>query len=391
MSLQQYWLAFIKAAGVLWFLPAILFRFLQYILPEKVLFAAIFWINIFIFLGAFGYLASVLRKRLITLGKKPAVAGILAFVLMFCTGGIGFLVVGFINPKRMQQAQAQFLASLPEEEKKKREMAPRMFGPAVPAPRALGISLKQYWISLGKATGLLLLGTVVPFLLVLFLPIHNNNAGFILLVLLGGLAELGAFWLATRAAAGRFAVLGLPTWLAWVMVPLLVFVTFSVEKTEKSWAFSFYYEYLISFFVALGCINLKSSNAAKKQADTSAGAGPSTAAQKTAPQDVPLENFAPRKRPQFPPLLLAVAAKDIPQMQSLYAADSSVLTETDWNTGNNALHVAALNGYSEIVLWLLSKGADPFVTNQGGQTPLDLAQAHHQADAAALLEKYMKA
>jgi len=55
------------------------------------------------------------------------------------------------------------------------------------------------------------------------------------------------------------------------------------------------------------------------------------------------------------------------------AAGADVNAVVDRETGNTALHQAALNGYWNVVQYLLLKGADPNVVNPCGETPLHLS------------------
>jgi ankyrin repeat protein len=43
------------------------------------------------------------------------------------------------------------------------------------------------------------------------------------------------------------------------------------------------------------------------------------------------------------------------------------------NEGRTALHIAALDGRTELVRYLLSKGANPEIKDAGGLKPIDLA------------------
>jgi len=45
--------------------------------------------------------------------------------------------------------------------------------------------------------------------------------------------------------------------------------------------------------------------------------------------------------------------------------------------GHTPLHEAALRGHKEVVVLLLSQGADPKATNPRGHTPLDFARSRH--------------
>ncbi len=78
------------------------------------------------------------------------------------------------------------------------------------------------------------------------------------------------------------------------------------------------------------------------------------------------------------PALVRTALQDHPeQLNTAYAQN-----------GNTPLHVAALNGYTEIVRLLLEQpGIDTARTNNEGKTALDLAREKGHTEVAQLLEK----
>ena len=88
------------------------------------------------------------------------------------------------------------------------------------------------------------------------------------------------------------------------------------------------------------------------------------------------------------PAFQAVLNRDLEALQRCLEADDTRLNAPYANTGNTLLHVAALNGYTEIVKFLLSQ---PYIektcTNNDGKTPLQLAEEKGLADIIALLEK----
>lgn len=53
--------------------------------------------------------------------------------------------------------------------------------------------------------------------------------------------------------------------------------------------------------------------------------------------------------------------------------------------GNTALMMAAKNGHGEIVRYLLSRGADPLLTNRNGDTAFTLASKAGHAEIASFL------
>lgn len=54
--------------------------------------------------------------------------------------------------------------------------------------------------------------------------------------------------------------------------------------------------------------------------------------------------------------------------------------------GSTPLHYAASRGHSEIAQELLQSGADPTITNEFGQTPLDLAVPMKRGNVVNLLQ-----
>lgn len=57
--------------------------------------------------------------------------------------------------------------------------------------------------------------------------------------------------------------------------------------------------------------------------------------------------------------------------------------------GNTALHGAAGFGQTEMVSWLLGKGADPGATDFEGRTPLELAEKMNRTESIALIRQMM--
>lgn len=73
------------------------------------------------------------------------------------------------------------------------------------------------------------------------------------------------------------------------------------------------------------------------------------------------------------------------QVKSLIAKKD--VNESINNYGDTALHYCAYLGYSDMVEWLLQRGANRAAKNQDGFTPLDLAQQAQQTETASLLQR----
>jgi len=73
------------------------------------------------------------------------------------------------------------------------------------------------------------------------------------------------------------------------------------------------------------------------------------------------------------------AAEDLRALHREFAAVKYLVEElhADVNVrdheGNTAIHHAAARGDNEMILYLISKGADPKIINRAGQTTVDLA------------------
>lgn len=86
------------------------------------------------------------------------------------------------------------------------------------------------------------------------------------------------------------------------------------------------------------------------------------------------------------PLFAAILAQDRTALQKLLP-NPGELNRPFAGTGNTLLHVAALNGYTEIVRLLLEQpGIDTARTNNNGQTALDLAREKGFEEIIQLLE-----
>ena len=97
------------------------------------------------------------------------------------------------------------------------------------------------------------------------------------------------------------------------------------------------------------------------------------------------EAQAPRGK-HSTPLYLLVLSKDTSKIQQALQNGADV-NETYPTNGNTALHIAALNGYTDIIPLLLAwPGIDKNRKNNDGKTALDLALEHNQMQAARLLD-----
>lgn len=91
-------------------------------------------------------------------------------------------------------------------------------------------------------------------------------------------------------------------------------------------------------------------------------------------------------QPNTPPLYLLVLSKDIHKINQAIQNGANV-NEPYPQNGNTPLHIAALNGYADIVKLLLAQPAiEKNRPNQEGKTALDLAKERHQEEIICLLE-----
>ena len=86
-------------------------------------------------------------------------------------------------------------------------------------------------------------------------------------------------------------------------------------------------------------------------------------------------------------LLLASCKGQLAVVQWLVNEMKIPINETN-NYGDTALLLAAENGKLEFILWLIAKGADLYITNKNGQTPLDVARAKKHTAIAQFLEPF---
>ncbi len=90
---------------------------------------------------------------------------------------------------------------------------------------------------------------------------------------------------------------------------------------------------------------------------------------------------------QITPLLGAILSKDISLVRTALTDDFENLNTAYAQNGNTPLHVAALNGYTDIVRLLLEQpGIDIGLTNNNGKTALDLARERDFIEIAQLIE-----
>jgi hypothetical protein len=88
------------------------------------------------------------------------------------------------------------------------------------------------------------------------------------------------------------------------------------------------------------------------------------------------------------PLHLAASRNDdeaLPIAELLAAAGANL--EAKDPKGNTPLHLAITSGRAKMVWWLLSKGADFYVPDSSGITPLKKAERDHQKEIASLLQQ----
>lgn len=90
------------------------------------------------------------------------------------------------------------------------------------------------------------------------------------------------------------------------------------------------------------------------------------------------------ERQYQPTLHRAVRSGNLEVVRLLVAAGASINEQADF--AEAPVHIAAEEGYSEILGLLLSKGADPLLQSTYGGTALDMAKAAGREACVALLE-----
>ncbi|MHC4713615.1 MAG: ankyrin repeat domain-containing protein [Planctomycetota bacterium] len=96
-----------------------------------------------------------------------------------------------------------------------------------------------------------------------------------------------------------------------------------------------------------------------------------------------------RRKEEAPPtpadlMMKAAAEGNIEKVKSLLATDPSLLTARDENQ-KTPLHQAASGGHTEVVKFLLEKGADPTARDKWNITPTERAALKGHHELAALL------
>ena len=85
------------------------------------------------------------------------------------------------------------------------------------------------------------------------------------------------------------------------------------------------------------------------------------------------------------PLIVAAQKSQLSAVRRLLRLKPNVNARTS-RTGETALHKAAFEGNPEVVTALLDAGADPAVTDNDDETPLQYAERRDFYDVAGLLE-----
>ncbi|MDE1151753.1 MAG: ankyrin repeat domain-containing protein [Micavibrio sp.] len=103
-----------------------------------------------------------------------------------------------------------------------------------------------------------------------------------------------------------------------------------------------------------------------------------------------MEKNASLKTPDGGDTLLQLAARRGSRelVEMLFNADATQLNARN-RYGDTALHYAALNGYDDVVDFLLEKGANAHIKNFDNRTALYLAQQNKHSDVAATLKAAM--
>ena len=150
------------------------------------------------------------------------------------------------------------------------------------------------------------------------------------------------------------------------------------------WLISFLTPTVPAFLICLAILiwrKIKYAN--NNPAPTTTEAIPKPELSPTVPKPAP----RPQVTRQIIPLFGAILAKDIDLVRTALQDDHAALNIAYAQNGNTPLHVAALNGQTEIVRLLLAQpGIDKTIKNNDGKTAFDLAQEKGFAEIVELLE-----
>jgi len=92
------------------------------------------------------------------------------------------------------------------------------------------------------------------------------------------------------------------------------------------------------------------------------------------------------KAPAAPDLFSAVRAGDFAKVRQMVEADPTAVRQRDAVFGATALHWAALKGHTQIVIYLVSQGADVNAPNGKGETPVKVAERAGKTDVVDFLK-----
>ena len=97
------------------------------------------------------------------------------------------------------------------------------------------------------------------------------------------------------------------------------------------------------------------------------------------------QSSKPCREGNTPPLYMVVLSQDLNQINQALLNGADVNNPYPEN-GNIPLHIAALNGYTEIVKLLLAQpNIDKTIKNKEGKTALDTAKERHRTEIVQLL------
>jgi hypothetical protein len=84
-------------------------------------------------------------------------------------------------------------------------------------------------------------------------------------------------------------------------------------------------------------------------------------------------------------MMTATQTGDVAGMYMILARAPGALNGKDPDSGNTALHLAALRGNKVVIAYLVGAGADLSATNTAGETPRDIVERARRQDLAAYL------